>query len=86
MDTVRYSRFRAWAARIVLAVLSAPALAASRVALVVGNASYAHAPALANPLNDVQALASAAASGSSGPSRPSSRAISAARCRSMPAR
>lgn len=39
-----------------LAVISAPALAASRVALVIGNASYAHAPALANPLNDAAGI------------------------------
>ncbi|MDE0149157.1 MAG: caspase family protein [Rhodospirillaceae bacterium] len=32
--------------------LSAPAQAAKRVALVIGNAVYAHAPQLANPLND----------------------------------
>ena len=31
---------------------TAPLSAAPRVALVIGNASYAHAPALANPLND----------------------------------
>ena len=35
-----------------LSVLSAPAAVAERVALVVGNAAYAHAPRLANPLND----------------------------------
>ena len=35
-----------------LPVLSAPAAAAGRVALVVGNAACAHAPRLANPLND----------------------------------
>ena len=33
-------------------VLAVPALAAERVALVIGNARYAHAPRLANPLND----------------------------------
>ena len=52
MDTARCTRFRTWAALIVLAVFSVPAWAAPRVALVIGNASYAHAPALANPLND----------------------------------
>ena len=31
---------------------ASPALAAQRVALVIGNATYAHAPALSNPLND----------------------------------
>ena len=41
-----------WAVGIALAVLSTTAPAAPRVALVIGNAEYAHAPALANPLND----------------------------------
>ena len=41
-----------WAAVILSALLSFPAPAAQRVALVIGNASYAHAPGLANPLND----------------------------------
>ena len=40
------------AAIVALAVLSAPAQAAKRVALVIGNAVYQHAPQLANPLND----------------------------------
>ena len=31
---------------------ASPAFASQRVALVIGNAAYAHAPALANPLND----------------------------------
>ena len=35
-----------------LLILNAPALAQQRVALVIGNAQYAHAPRLANPLND----------------------------------
>ena len=59
MDTVQCTRFRTWAALVVLAVLSVPALAASRVALVIGNASYAHAPALANPLNDAADIGAA---------------------------
>ena len=43
----------AMATALWLVVTGAPAvLAAERVALVIGNASYAHAPALANPLND----------------------------------
>ena len=41
MDTVRYSSLRSWSALVVLAVLSVPALAAQRVALLIGNASYA---------------------------------------------
>ena len=52
MDTVRFLPLRAWPAFLLLAVLAAPAPAAPRVALVIGNATYAHAPALANPLND----------------------------------
>ena len=35
-----------------LLTVTVSALAAPRAALVIGNASYAHAPALANPLND----------------------------------
>ena len=38
---------------------TAPLLAAPRVALVIGNASYAHAPALANPLNDAADMGAA---------------------------
>ena len=42
-----------FAALLLLALaLAAPAQAAKRVALVIGNAVYAHAPQLANPLND----------------------------------
>ncbi len=37
---------------LLLSALVAPASAGQRVALVIGNASYAHAPSLANPLND----------------------------------
>ena len=37
----------------------APALAEKRVALVIGNAAYKHAPALANPKNDAEAMAAA---------------------------
>ena len=41
------------AALLLLLALAGPAFAAGqRVALVIGNGSYAHAPALANPLND----------------------------------
>ncbi len=43
---------RTWLALFVLVVISIPAQSAQRAALVIGNASYAHAPALANPLND----------------------------------
>jgi hypothetical protein len=37
--------------------LAAPALAETRVALVIGNAAYKHAPALANPKNDAEGMA-----------------------------
>ena len=37
---------------LLLSVFTAPAVADQRVALVIGNASYAHAPVLASPLND----------------------------------
>ena len=40
------------AAILLLVLVAAPALSGQRVALVIGNASYAHAPSLANPLND----------------------------------
>ena len=39
-------------AALLLAAVSSPAWAAQRVALVIGNADYLHAPALATPLND----------------------------------
>ena len=47
------------AAIVVLAILSAPAQAAKRVALVIGNAVYQHAPQLANPLNDASDIGAA---------------------------
>ncbi len=46
----------ALAAACVLALVS-PAAAAKRVALVIGNAAYANAPALANPANDASDVA-----------------------------
>ncbi len=42
-----------------LQLLAAPALAGQRVALVIGNASYAHAPSLPNPLNDTTDMGAA---------------------------
>ena len=56
---------RGWAAGLALSVSAAvsvalPALAApERVALVIGNAAYQHAPDLANPLNDAADVAAA---------------------------
>ena len=44
---------------VFLSIFAAPGLAAQRVALVIGNASYAHAPALANPLNDAADIGAA---------------------------
>ena len=48
------------AAALALLLLSAaPAWAEQRVALVIGNGSYAHAPSLANPLNDAADIGAA---------------------------
>ena len=48
------------AAALALLLLSAaPAWAQQRVALVIGNGSYAHAPSLANPLNDAADIGAA---------------------------
>ena len=43
----------------VLTMLTTPASAGQRVALVIGNGSYAHAPSLANPLNDAADIGAA---------------------------
>ena len=64
MTGSRNLSIRSWAAAVVpglltLALLAGPALASSRVALVIGNAGYTHAPALANPLNDAADIAAA---------------------------
>ena len=47
------------AAVLGLQVLATPVSAGQRVALVIGNASYAHAPSLANPLNDATDMGAA---------------------------
>lgn len=53
MARIQYGSVLRLAVVVVLwALLAGPATAAQRVALVIGNAAYAHAPALANPLND----------------------------------
>src|SRR5215468_10037519 len=39
--------------------IATPALAEKRVALVIGNGAYQHAPALANPKNDAEGMAAA---------------------------
>ena len=56
-------RFKATPAALagLLLILVAPSLAAQRVALVIGNANYAHAPRLANPLNDAADIGAALA-------------------------
>ena len=59
MFRVHCKRRWAWAMAVLLVVLSAAASAAPRVALVIGNASYTHAPALANPLNDAADIGTA---------------------------
>ena len=47
------------AAALGLQILATQAWAGQRVALVIGNASYAHAPSLANPLNDAADIGAA---------------------------
>ena len=59
MAGFRHGSLLPWAAVILSALLSFPAPAAQRVALVIGNASYAHAPGLANPLNDAKDVGAA---------------------------
>ena len=49
------------AAALLSPVFAVPTQAAERVALVVGNATYAHAPSLANPLHDAAAVGAALA-------------------------
>ena len=44
--------YRLAALVLLVSAFATQAAAGQRVALVIGNASYAHAPALANPLND----------------------------------
>ena len=52
MSGLRHPSFLPALLTIVLTTICTQAPAAPRVALVIGNASYAYAPALANPLND----------------------------------
>ncbi len=59
MSAVRYPLLRAWILPVLLIIFWIPAQAAPRVALVIGNASYAHAPELENPLNDAADVAAA---------------------------
>lgn len=46
-----------WLALLIWTVLAAGAMAESRVALVIGNATYQHSTPLANPANDARAVA-----------------------------
>ena len=52
MGIIPKTLVHACAGFIGLAMLAGPAFASSRVALVIGNSVYDHAPALSNPLND----------------------------------
>lgn len=54
----RYTFALLWLTAMVACALSTlPALAAPKVALVIGNNAYVHAPALNNPVNDAKAVA-----------------------------
>jgi uncharacterized caspase-like protein len=55
MDRMMF-RFGAVFVAFVLAFSSGPALAEKRIALVIGNADYRHAPALENPANDARMI------------------------------
>ena len=59
MTGIRNKLLRACTGGILLAVTAGPALASSRVALVIGNAAYDHVPRLANPLNDAEDIGAA---------------------------
>ena len=52
MVGIQYTRLASWLAVAVLTSLCGSVLAVPRVALVIGNAAYTHAPTLANPVND----------------------------------
>lgn len=58
IETMAVFRFALWLP-IILILLTAPAQASERVALVIGNGNYAHAGMLANPVNDARAVADA---------------------------
>ena len=57
MAIVSYNLPRTLVAIMLLAAISSPALAAQRVALVVGNNAYAHTTPLGNPKNDADDMA-----------------------------
>ena len=59
MADSRRTCLRLWLAAVLLVMLAGPAPASQRVALVIGNATYAHVPALSNPLNDVSDIGAA---------------------------
>ena len=59
MTGIRKKLLRACTGGILLAAITGPALASSRVALVIGNAVYDHVPKLKNPLNDAEDIGGA---------------------------
>ena len=59
MVGIGYTRLASWLAMAVFASLCDSALAVPRVALVIGNAEYVHAPALTNPVNDAMDVGAA---------------------------
>ena len=59
MADSRRTCLRLWLAAVLLVMLAGPASASQRVALVIGNATYAHVPALSNPLNDASDIGAA---------------------------
>ena len=59
MNAIRRTPPGAWTALLLLVALAAPAPAAQRVALVVGNAAYEHTVPLSNPRNDATDVARA---------------------------
>jgi hypothetical protein len=48
---------KTFAAAAITACIALTAIAETRVALVIGNSAYKHAPALANPKNDAEGVA-----------------------------
>ena len=59
MTGIRKTLLRASAGGILLSVIAGPALASSRVALVIGNADYDNVGPLENPLNDAEDIGAA---------------------------
>ena len=57
--SIRVFAMRVAAVLLLLTAVADPAWSGQRVALVIGNAAYAHAPRLANPLNDLADIGAA---------------------------